>query len=66
MNHGNMDGGSFVFELKGVRRSFDPGNQPYAGLEQVDFNLWTNCQDCDRWKLLTKNDFGHSTLSVNV
>jgi hypothetical protein len=27
--------------------------------------LWGNCQTCDRWKLLTKNNFGHSTLSVN-
>lgn len=65
INHGNMDGGSFVFELNGVRWSIDPGNQSYTALEEAGFNLWSNCQECDRWKLLTKNNFGHSTLSVN-
>jgi hypothetical protein len=65
VNHGNMDGGSFVFELNGVRWSIDPGNQSYGLLERAGFDLWGRCQDCDRWKLLTKNNFGHSTLSVN-
>src|SRR5690606_3370070 len=65
VNHGNMDGGSFVFELNGVLWSLDPGNQSYTELEQADFDLWSNCQDCDRWKLLSKNNFGHSTLTVN-
>lgn len=65
VNHGNMDGGSFIFELNGVRWSIDPGNQSYGLLERAGFNLWGRCQDCDRWKLLTKNNFGHSTLSVN-
>jgi len=65
VNHGNMDGGSFVFELNGVRWSIDPGNQSYGLLERAGFDLWARCQDCDRWKLLTKNNFGHSTLSVN-
>lgn len=65
VNHGNMDGGSFIFELNGVRWSIDPGNQGYGPLERAGFNLWSSCQDCDRWKLLTKNNFGHSTLSVN-
>jgi hypothetical protein len=27
--------------------------------------LWGRCQDCERWKLLNKNNFGHSTISVN-
>lgn len=65
VNHGNMDGGSFIFELNGVRWSIDPGNQSYGLLERAGFNLWASCQSCDRWKLLTKNNFGHSTLSVN-
>src|SRR5699024_10038 len=29
------------------------------------FDLWGKCQTCDRWKLLTKNNYGHSTLTVN-
>lgn len=64
-NHGNMDAGSFVFELDGVRWSVDPGNQSYNELEITGFDLWGNCQTCARWTLLTKNNFGHSTMSVN-
>lgn len=65
VNHGNMDGGSFIFELDGVRWVVDPGNQRYHDLEKTGFNLWGRCQDCERWTLLTKNNFGHSTLTVN-
>lgn len=65
VNHGNMDGGSFVFELNGVRWVIDPGNQSYHALEKTGFDLWGRCQDCERWTLLTKNNFGHSTLSIN-
>ncbi len=64
-NHGNMDAGSFVFELNGVRWVIDPGNQAYHDLEKTGFDLWGNCQDCQRWTLLTKNNFGHSTISAN-
>ncbi len=65
VNHGNMDAGSFVFELDGVRWVVDPGNQNYNDLERTGFNLWGRCQDCERWTLLTKNNYGHSTLTVN-
>lgn len=66
VNHGNMDAGSFVFELNGVRWVIDPGNyRSYGPIERTGFDLWGRCQDCDRWKLLNKNNFGHSTLSVN-
>jgi len=65
VNHGNMDAGSFIFDLNGVRWGIDPGNQSYGTLERAGFNLWGRCQECDRWKLLTKNNFGHSTISVN-
>ena len=65
MNHGNMDGGSFIFELDGVRWVVDPGNQSYGTLERAGFNLWARCQECDRWKLITKSNFGHSTITVN-
>jgi hypothetical protein len=65
VNHGNMDAGSFVFELNGVRWIIDPGNQSYGLLERAGFDLWGRCQECDRWKLITKNNFGHSTISVN-
>jgi len=65
VNHGNMDGGSFIFELNGVRWVIDPGNQSYHTLEQTGFDLWGRCQDCERWTLLTKNNYGHSTISIN-
>lgn len=65
VSHGNMDAGSFIFELDGVRWVIDPGNQSYHEIEKTGFNLWANCQSCQRWKLLTKNNYGHSTLTVN-
>lgn len=64
-SHGNMDAGSFIFELNGVRWVVDPGNQRYHDLEKTGFNLWSSCQDCERWTLLTKNNYGHSTITVN-
>ncbi len=65
VSHGNMDAGSFIFELDGVRWVVDPGNQDYHEIEKTGFNLWANCQDCQRWSLLTKNNYGHSTITVN-
>ncbi|WP_439484009.1 heparinase II/III domain-containing protein [Cyclobacterium plantarum] len=65
ISHGNMDAGSFIWELNGVRWVIDPGNQSYNELEITGFDLWGRCQDCERWTLLTKNNYGHSTLTVN-
>lgn len=65
-NHGNMDAGSFIFELNGVRWSVDPGNQSYHPLEVImGDQLWNRDQNSPRWQLLTKNNYGHSTLTVN-
>jgi hypothetical protein len=64
-NHGNMDAGSFIFELYGIRWSIDLGNQNYNELEQAGFDLWNNDQDSERWTLLTKSSLAHSTVSVN-
>jgi hypothetical protein len=66
VSHGNMDGGSFVFELDGVRWSVDPDmTGRYGPIERTGFGLWDFAQEGDRWKLLNKGNFGHSTLSVN-
>lgn len=66
VSHGNMDGGSFVFELYGQRWSVDPGNTGrYGRIERTGFGLWQMNQEGDRWKLLNKGNFGHSTISVN-
>ena len=64
-SHGNMDAGSFIFELNGVRWSIDPGNQNYNTLEQAGFDLWNSTQTGQRWTLLTKNNYGHSTVTIN-
>jgi hypothetical protein len=65
LGHGNMDAGTFVFELDGVRWVIDPGNQPYYPLNKIGFKLADHSQDGERWTLLTKNNFGHSTITVN-
>ncbi|CAH1001997.1 hypothetical protein LEM8419_02912 [Neolewinella maritima] len=65
ISHGNMDAGSFVFELDGVRWSVDLGIQEYNALEQLGFDLWSDGQDAPRWTLISKNNFNHSTLTVN-
>ena len=65
LSHGNLDAGSFVFEIDGVRWVIDPGVQDYNDLEQAGFDLWGMCQTCQRWSLLTKGNQGHSTLSVD-
>lgn len=64
VSHGNLDAGSFVFELDGVRWSLDPGIQSYM-LGEQGFDLWRQHQASERWQLLTKNNHGHSTLTVN-
>ena len=65
VNHGNMDAGSFIFELNDVRWVIDPGNQGYNDLEKTGFDLWNSSQGGERWTLLTKNNYGHSTITVN-
>ena len=65
LSHGNMDAGTFVFDLNGVRWVLDPGNQSYYPLNRIGFNLSGHCQDCERWTLLTKGNQGHSTVTVN-
>jgi rhamnogalacturonyl hydrolase YesR len=67
LSHGNMDAGSFVFDLNGVRWSVDLGMQDYTSLEAAMGveGLWFNGQNSKRWTLLSKNNFGHSTLTVN-
>ena len=65
LSHGNMDAGTFVFDLDGIRWVLDPGNQRYYLLNKIGFNLAGHCQDCPRWTLLTKNNQGHSTITIN-
>jgi hypothetical protein len=65
ISHGNMDAGTFVFELNDVRWVLDPGNQLYYPLNRIGFKLADYSQDGERWTLLTKKNQGHSTITVN-
>ncbi len=65
ISHGNMDAGTFILELNNVRWVVDPGNQSYYLLNKINFDLANSKQDGARWSLLTKNNFGHSTITVN-
>ena len=65
VSHGHLDAGSFVFELNGVRWVIDPGTQSYHDLEQAGIKISDKKQNSGRWTLLSKNNFGHSTLTVN-
>jgi hypothetical protein len=65
ISHGNMDAGTFVFELNDVRWVHDPGNQPYYPLNSIGFKLADYSQEGERWTLLTKKNQGHSTITVN-
>jgi hypothetical protein len=65
LHHGHMDAGSFIFELDSVRWSVELGIQDYHLIERTGFNLFNMSQNAERWKLLSTNNFGHSTLSVN-
>ncbi len=65
ISHGNMDAGTFVFELNGVRWVVDPGNQDYYPLNKIGFPLSDYSQDSERWSLLTKSNLTHSTITVN-
>ena len=65
VNHGNMDAGSFIFEINGERWVTDPGNQAYHQLEKTGFDLWNKAQDSQRWTLLNKGNYGHSTITIN-
>jgi hypothetical protein len=65
LSHGNMDAGTFVFELNGERWVVDPGNQRYYLLNKIGFKLSDHSQNGERWTLLTKQNQGHSTITIN-
>lgn len=64
-NHAHMDGGSFVYEVDGVRWSLDPGMQDYHQLEVRGINVFGRSQDADRWTIFRMSNLSHSTLVVD-
>lgn len=65
INHGQMDAGSFVYELDGVRWALDAGVRGYQRFEAAGIDLWSFAQDSERWQLVDKNELGHSTVRID-
>jgi hypothetical protein len=64
-NHGHMDIGSFVLDMKGERWALDLGMQGYNSLESKGIDLWNRNQDSERWTVFRLNNFAHNTLVAN-
>ncbi len=64
-NHGHMDAGSFVLDMRGQRWAIDLGAQSYHDLEEQGLRLWDSAPDGDRWKVFRLNTLSHNTLVVN-
>ncbi|MFA6507415.1 MAG: heparinase II/III family protein [Treponemataceae bacterium] len=64
VNHGHMDGGSFVLEQNGVRWAEDLGMQDYESLESKGVDLWNRKQNSDRWKVFRIGADSHNSLVV--
>jgi hypothetical protein len=64
-NHGHMDIGSFVVDMKGVRWAVDLGSQNYYSLESKGLRIWNRAQNSDRWKVFRINTNGHNTLMID-
>ena len=64
-SHAHMDGGSFVYEARGVRWAVDLGSQNYYSLEKRGVKLWSRGQDAQRWDVFRLGPVPHNTLTVN-
>lgn len=65
VNHGHMDGGSFVYESGGVRWAEDLGMQDYESLESKGLDLWNRKQGSDRWKVFRISAESHNVLAID-
>ncbi|MEZ5276788.1 MAG: heparinase II/III family protein [Opitutaceae bacterium] len=62
ISHGQMDAGSFIYEVNGIRWAVDLGAKSYHHFESQGIQLWDMNQDGERWTLMTWNTLGHSLL----
>ena len=62
ISHGQMDAGSFIYEVNGVRWAVDLGSKSYHHFEKQGIQLWDMNQDGERWSLMTWNTLGHNLL----
>ncbi|HNR33525.1 MAG TPA: heparinase II/III family protein, partial [Candidatus Hydrogenedentes bacterium] len=64
-NHGHMDIGSFVLDMKGVRWAVDLGMEAYHALEARGLDLWNRRQESERWTVFRLNNHSHNTLVID-
>lgn len=65
VNHGHMDGGSFILEAGGVRWAHDAGAEDYHSIEARGINLWNKEQDGMRWSIFRYGNLSHNIPVVN-
>ena len=64
--HGHMDGGSFVYDAKGVRWAWDIGGENYAKIEHViGLELWRYEEGSPRYRIFRIGPFSHNTLTLD-
>ncbi len=64
-NHGHMDGGSFIFEAKGVRWAIDLGPEAYYRAESRGVSLWRMTQESGRWRVYRLSTEAHNVLMLD-
>jgi hypothetical protein len=65
VNHGHMDVGSFVIDMKGVRFASDLGMQDYTPLQERGLSLWSAAQGSDRWRIFRLGASSHNLVTVD-
>ena len=64
--HGHMDGGSFIYESKGVRWACDLGREEYAKAEHaIGMEFWRYEEGSPRYKVFRLSAEGHNTLVLD-
>lgn len=69
VNHGHLDGGSFVFDAYGKRWAEDLMVPEYTSIENAitaaGGNFWDTAQNSMRWDVFVMTNYAHNTLTVN-
>ncbi|MDA3798234.1 MAG: heparinase II/III family protein [Kiritimatiellae bacterium] len=63
INHGHMDVGSFIFEMKGEQWATDLGSEKEI-YDSTRGGVWSTNQDSVRWEFFRVNSLSHNTLSI--
>ncbi|MCQ2183915.1 MAG: heparinase II/III-family protein [Bacteroidales bacterium] len=64
-SHAHMDGGSFVYEVGGVRWVIDLGGESYTALVNAGIDQGSLAQDSPRWDVLAYCNSSHSGLRLD-